>query len=294
MNRYFSKKIDEISNNGESPRINICAIINTIMKNNLNPSSMKNTNTSHLMQMTTAASLLAMVESFGSTYNPANAHIALQALKDNLALNQQLVFDIQESKTRLANHKNNKNEMLLGVNKKVSLILLNLGSLGLSPATMQSVRVISKNFKYRPGKSQEEKPREAIRGTASPGENSAESSSDVIKSSRSAYKFAERRVNWFEELVNFISTIPGYQPNESNLTIASLKSYVSDLKQELEAWQRESGTLASLRTKRAQQLRNETDGMVTLCRQTKSYVKALYGPTSVEGKAMAQFRFVRN
>ncbi|OYU95966.1 MAG: hypothetical protein CFE21_06000 [Bacteroidetes bacterium B1(2017)] len=263
------------------------------MKINNNSIGMKKTKSSHLMQMATAAGLITMLESFGSSFNPSNANISLQALKDNLALNQQLVLDINDAKTKLATHQLSKNEMLLGINTRVRQMLFILGSLGLNPATLDRVRVISKNFSQRTVKVKEPASADPIKSNANPGEQPTESSSQLIKSSNSAYKFAERKINWFKELVSFISSLPSYAPNEPTLTVTALNAYVLELEQELEAWNKESQNLHLLRLKREQQLKSETDGMVTLFRQAKSYVKGIYGPGSLQSNEMIKFSFKR-
>ncbi|OYU94177.1 MAG: hypothetical protein CFE21_17255 [Bacteroidetes bacterium B1(2017)] len=247
----------------------------------------------HVMQMTKAESLIVKLESFGSSYKPSNASISLLALKDNLALNKQLVSDIQTATALFASHQIAKNNMLLELNEKVRQIQLNLTALDLEPGTLEQVKVITNNFKSKVGKSHKASVVPSLEGNASAGPDPNAPQVEAPKAPKIAQKFAERKVEWFCQLIEFLAHVPTYQPNEPELSLSSLKTYADGLNAELALWHRESENLASLRYKRLEQSKHPETGMVTLCRKAIAYAKSIYSPKTQEGKELAKFTFVR-
>ncbi|OYU95789.1 MAG: hypothetical protein CFE21_11670 [Bacteroidetes bacterium B1(2017)] len=255
---------------------------------------MKATSSNHLKQMTKAEGLITKFESFGSNFNPPNANISLQALKDNIALNKQLLFDTKASINLLVNYQNSKNKILEEVNAKVRQIELIVKALEVEESTLESVKTISANFKPRKRKpvNQIASATEGEQGTVSPALPDAVPNEKLI-GSRATHKFAERRLDWLEQLVDYLTLIPSYVPNEPDLTIEGLKTYIEESKQELASWHRESEKLDALRIKRDEQLLNEKTGLVTLFRKAVFYAKSLYPRHTKEYKEIERFLFKR-
>ncbi|OYU96543.1 MAG: hypothetical protein CFE21_09165 [Bacteroidetes bacterium B1(2017)] len=255
---------------------------------------MKVANSNHLKQMTKAEGLIKKFESFGSSFNPPNANISLQALKDNLAFNKQLMYDTKVCFNSLVNYKNSKNRIIEEVNTKVRQIEFIVKALEVEDSTLHSVKVISLNFKIKRHK---KVPQKAL-GEASSTTNESMAKTEAVPSekligSRSSQKFAERRLDWLEQLVDYLTHIPSYVPNEPELTIAGLKSYIEESKRELEEWHRESERFVALRIKREEQLLSPKTGMITLFRKAIFYSKSLYGRHTKEYKEIVGFVFVR-
>ncbi|OYU95727.1 MAG: hypothetical protein CFE21_11350 [Bacteroidetes bacterium B1(2017)] len=249
---------------------------------------MKNSSTNHLMQMSTADGLIKKFETFGKNFNPPSAEISLQALKDNLALNQKIAQDILVCSNLFANHQKAKNKIINEIGTKVHHIQLLLKALGLDEETMERVKSISNNFK-----STQKKGHERVAATVNTEANASNPASEKSKTPRAAEKFAERKVEWLEQLVNYLTLIPSYKPNEAELSIKGLKAYIDNAKTTIVLWHDEMENLRTLRIKRNNQLKSKETGMITLCRKAIYYAQTVYPPTSNEGLELSNFSFKR-
>lgn len=250
---------------------------------------MKTKSRSHLQQLVTASNLITFIESLGPTYNPSNPNLTLQSLKDTVALNKELGEKLIVAKTTLAHITLAKNQHLIEVKQRVTRITYCLQALQISKTKLASIRILTKNFYPY----QKKKTKTAAITPADTQNTSEVPLTKTRHSHKLAIKYAERKLNWFQELIGTLAQIPNYSSNEAELSIAGLTALANSLKQDLEVWHKEYEKLHQLRSIKNQQLSNQTEGMVTYFRSAKSYIKSVYGPQSVEAKILPNFVFKR-
>jgi hypothetical protein len=103
----------------------------------------------------------------------------------------------------------------------------------------------------------------------------------------------DNRVNNFRELVQLLSTVPQYKPNEKELQIESLIQYSDDLKSKNAAVFAAMMTLNNARVARNDLMYKPVTGMVDIALDVKSYLKSIFGATSLQYKKVASLEFTK-
>lgn len=101
----------------------------------------------------------------------------------------------------------------------------------------------------------------------------------------------DARTDHFEKLVHLVATEPAYQPNETELTIASLQIKVQQLHQFNAAVTEASDKLKLCISERQHILYDAVTGLTEVGQSVKKYIKVLYLPNSKEVKAATAFAF---
>ena len=119
-------------------------------------------------------------------------------------------------------------------------------------------------------------------------DNGQPSTTNPISTSRQSYT---QQAENFGILIQLLSTIPTYNPNEDDLKLANLNTYKDSL---VSSTQSVDQTEAELNTKlieRDQLLYADGTGLYTIAQNVKKYVKSLYGATSPEYANVSDIKF---
>jgi hypothetical protein len=103
------------------------------------------------------------------------------------------------------------------------------------------------------------------------------------------------RLNNFDRLIRQLETIPQYIPNESNLTLASLRDYYNTMNAANNAVLKAENDLSNARVSRNKEFYDPLSGLVEIGRGDKLYIKAIFGASSpqyhqVSGISFTSFR----
>jgi hypothetical protein len=96
-----------------------------------------------------------------------------------------------------------------------------------------------------------------------------------------------------DDYIAIVETVPGYQPNEQELTVAGLKTFSSDLKAKNEAVNVAFAALRAARGRRDELLYLAEDCIVNIGLLVKAYVRAAFGPDSQIFKSIKGIGFKR-
>jgi hypothetical protein len=96
-----------------------------------------------------------------------------------------------------------------------------------------------------------------------------------------------------EDYIAIVETVTGYKPNEPSLTVAGLKSLLSDLKAKNDAVNSAFAALSVARGQRDQLLYTNDDSIVNIALLVKAYVRAALGPDSQLYKSIKGIPFKR-
>ncbi|MBB2146085.1 hypothetical protein GM921_11360 [Pedobacter sp. LMG 31464] len=99
----------------------------------------------------------------------------------------------------------------------------------------------------------------------------------------------------FDKLVKLLSSIPQYKPNETELKITTLTALNTTLKQLNTTVITNEIALSNVRLLRNEVMYNLQTGLVVTAQDVKTYVKSLFGATSVQYKQISglSFRMVK-
>lgn len=104
------------------------------------------------------------------------------------------------------------------------------------------------------------------------------------------------RLNNFDRLIRQLETIPQYIPNESNLTLASLRNYYNTMNTANNAVLKAENNLSNARITRNKEFYDLQTGLVEIGRGDKLYIKAVFGASSPQYRQVSgiSFRSLRN
>ena len=113
---------------------------------------------------------------------------------------------------------------------------------------------------------------------------------DADPHSTSRQSYTQLAAN-FSTLLELLSTLPEYQPNEEELTVAKLTDYNNTL---LSSTLPVDQTLAEFKNQLIQRnnlFYKEDTGLYSIAQNVKKYVKSVYGATSPEFAAVSDIKF---
>ena len=208
-------------------------------------------------------------------YNPPVENLTVESLQTLYTTASAKLTEVEDK--RLAN----KNAITLRQSafenlKPTSTTIINhLGILGLSEGILDQAK--SLNRVIQGGKKK----------TTTPPDENGQPSNPLSTSRQSYTQMAEN----FGILLQLLSTIPAYNPNEDELKLINLNTYKDSL---VSATQSVDQTEAELNTKlieRDNLLYADGTGLYSIAQNVKKYVKSLYGATSPEYANVSNIEF---
>ncbi|MPT31032.1 MAG: hypothetical protein E2600_05055 [Chryseobacterium sp.] len=109
-----------------------------------------------------------------------------------------------------------------------------------------------------------------------------------ISTSRQSYT---QQAENFGILLQLLTTIPAYTPNEDDLKLNNLTSYHASLVSATQPVNQTEAELNIKLTERDQVLYAEETGLYTIAQNVKKYVKTIYGATSPEFETVSAIKF---
>ncbi|QCX54399.1 hypothetical protein [Elizabethkingia sp. JS20170427COW] len=110
----------------------------------------------------------------------------------------------------------------------------------------------------------------------------------TVSNSRQSYT---QQADNFGILLQLLSTIPSYAPNEGDLKLANLNIYQTSLVSSTQAVDQTEAELNTKLIERDQILYAEGTGLLTIAQNVKKYVKSIYGATSPEYSNVSTIKF---
>ncbi len=95
----------------------------------------------------------------------------------------------------------------------------------------------------------------------------------------------------FGILLQLLSTIESYSPNEADLKLTNLNNYKTELMDCTQAVDQTEAELNNKLNERNQILYADGTGLYTIAQNVKKYVKGLYGATSPEYSNVSKIKF---
>lgn len=228
----------------------------------------------HAKNVANFEDLIAYCTAYGATYNPSKTTLQLPALT---AMHTSAETEI----TTVATAKNiydtatGDRELLFEPLKPLATRIFNaLSVTDASEQTLADAKTLLNKIKGTRAKKSEEPPVEGA-----PKENSV---------SRQSYDTLTEN---FSTLIDLVSSVPSYTPNETDLTSAALTTYLAELQAANTTVSNKEVALSISRISRNNVLYNEETGLVPIAADIKKYVKSVFGATSPQYKQVSAIKF---
>lgn len=126
---------------------------------------------------------------------------------------------------------------------------------------------------------------------AMPQTNDDEEGQEVKETRSSSQQSFDYLASNFKKLIEYLEIIPGYVPNEEELTIPAVKAYLADLIMHNKNASKSLKALQKARRDRDHALYNEEEGLYMRQLTVKKYVRSVYKADSPESEQISGIEF---
>ena len=249
-----------------------------------NPEHNKNNKSSvsevgHAKNVANFADLISYCTAYGTTYNPSKAALQLTALNTLLTSAQTELANVTTAKNTF-NTVTGDRQLTFEPLKPLATKVFNYLSVtdAISEIIADAKTINNKLQGKRTGTTAENPPTE--------GENQ----NNTVSVSRQSYDMLTEN---FSALIDLVSSVPSYTPNETELTTTSLTAYLGELQTANTNVINAEVAYSNARISRNSVLYSENTGLVDIASDVKKYVKAIFGATSPQYKQISGIKFTK-
>ncbi|MBL0129627.1 MAG: hypothetical protein IPP83_19735 [Flavobacteriales bacterium] len=236
--------------------------------------------TGHAKNAANLQDLISFVTGYGVAYNPTKPGILLAALNTK---HTAAVGRLADVNTALAPHTiavNTRDELFAPFAKRITRVVNAVQASAVPPSVIDDVKSIARKLH-----GQRAKPKVAD-DPATPEDESKQS----ISASQMSF---DSRIENFHKLIQLLGAQPGYGPNEADLTVAALTTLHTAMVAANLTVINAYTAVSNTRILRDKELYDPLTGLVTVAGDVKTYVKSLFGASSLEYEQISGLRFRR-
>ncbi|MFY1047220.1 hypothetical protein [Chryseobacterium sp. GP-SGM7] len=134
---------------------------------------------------------------------------------------------------------------------------------------------------------------QTIQGSSRKSKTPVEEGKEAPKTSSTSRQSFTSKTENFGLLLQMLSTLPAYTPNEDNIKLQNLSTYHDSLKAATLAVDQTESELNTRIIERDRILYAEETGVYAISLKIKKYVKSLYGATSPEYTTVSAIEFTK-
>ena len=250
------------------------------------PSSIE---TGHAKNVANFQLLLENLTTLGTRYNPSNPAITLAALNTKLSEAKNAMENHRSVKVVYDNAVNAREIQFKDLQAKATLVINALEASGAAPQTVKDAKTVIRKIRGKRAPVKNDiTPAAPPGGTVGePGEVQPAGSKKISASQRSYDQTAEN----FFKLLEIVKLEPKYNPNETDLKAADLKTYAHQLTSSTGAVVNQGAVYTSSIIARDAVLYGNDTGIPDLARDIKAYVKSIFGSSSPQYKSVRGIPF---
>ena len=242
-------------------------------KNNKNSAS----EVGHAKNVANFQDLIAYCTAYGATYNPSKIALQLTALNTILTSAQTELSSVTTAKNAFDTVTGDRQLAFEPLKSLATKVFNYLSVTDATDQTIADAKTINNKLQgRRSGTVSETPPTEG--GTAP----------NTVSVSRQSYDMLTEN---FSELIDLISSVPSYTPNETELTTVSLTTFHTNLQTANTNVINAEVVYSNARISRNTILYAENTGLVDIALEVKKYVKAVFGATSPQYKQISGIKF---
>jgi hypothetical protein len=235
-----------------------------------------NSETGHVVNLSNFKLLIDNCAAFGAAYNPSNARLSLANMTtlwtDADSAHQALTLAVQQAKNPI----NDRQIIFEPLDKLVTRTLNYFNSTDASEQVKTDAKGLADRF----------------RGYSLTVAKLPDGTPDPAHVSNSHQGFVQR-ADTFKQLVDLYDSDGNYNPNETDIAIAALRSLAAAMKTANDGIGGILATVNTSRISRDKALYEETTGIVDTAMACKDYVKGLFGASAAETKLVSGIKFTR-
>ncbi|MEZ4974547.1 MAG: hypothetical protein R2820_14635 [Cyclobacteriaceae bacterium] len=240
---------------------------------------------SHVKNVDGYSRLVDVCTGYGGRFNPGHSTLQLKAMRALLKEAQSSLHIVKQTKTDYNNVTNEREILFEEIRKRVTPILRMLKSSGATAQTMADAnryaRLIQGRVKSRPPVPSAE------------SDEQQESAEKSIRQRLYTQQSFVSRAEHFGWLIQTVESQTGYQPNEPELQVGSLRVLLNEALASIDKVAKAYVAWANARIKRNKVLYTADDAMYGNAQAVKAYVSAVFGTQSEEYQELTRISFTK-
>ena len=233
----------------------------------------------HAKNVANFADLIAYCTAYGTAYNPSKTALQLTSLNALLASAQTEIANVTTAKNTFDTLTGDRQLAFEPLKSLATKIYNFISVTDATDQTLADAKTINNKLQGR---------RATPIDTATPPPS--EGAGGGISVSRQSYDSLTEN---FSTLIDLVSSIPSYTPNETELTVDSLTEFNENLQTANTNVINAEVAYSNARISRDNILYAENTGLVDTALDIKKYVKAIFGATSPQYKQISGIKFTK-
>jgi hypothetical protein len=237
--------------------------------------------TGHAKNVANFDQLISAAVGFGAAYNPSKISIQVVELKNLLSLAQQALKNTNALLPAYSNAVADREASFQPLGQLITRLLNSLKATDASQQVIDNAKTIARKIqgtRATPKMSEEEKAALAAEGKAT----------KEISTSQMSYT---NQLDNFDKFIQLLASIPSYTPNETELQVVTLQAYYDSLVVKNTTVMDAATPLSNARISRDQLLYAPNSGLADLAKNTKAYIKSVFGASSPQYKQVSKLAF---
>lgn len=234
--------------------------------------------TGHAKNVATFNTIISFCQGYGSQYQPAVAALEIGNLQSQLAAAENALSESKKKQVAFNKEVDERMITFEALKPLAQKIMAALSASGLSSQTIEGAKTIYRKLQGRRA------------GKMQATENATPDTPKTISVSQLSY---DNQLANFSALIELLSTLPEYKPNETELQTSSLTSYLILLKTANIAVTEAYTAWSNSRIARDETLYGKNGGLVDTALQVKNYVKSVFGNSSPQYQQISALQLVR-
>jgi hypothetical protein len=237
----------------------------------------------HSKNVANLEDLISYCTNYGNAYNPSLASLQLVSLTNLKTTANAAINTVTNAITNYKTAVNNRRIAFINLNQLAPRIISALKASGINKQTLVNATSIYKKLMGRNNKL----------SVINAGKQTAviANAMATAKSISTSQQSFDSKLDFFAALLDLVSNISNYTPNEPNLSVAGLTSFLANLKNTNTAVINTTMLLDAARVSRNHLLYDDVTGLVEITSEVKNYVASIYGKNSSEFKQLNKIKF---
>lgn len=230
--------------------------------------------------------LISRCVGYGATYNPVLNAIKIANMNTLKTSAQTAQSNVLTTNTALKLAQDNQKDLFDTLPALATRIMGAVKACGTTPAIIKDAQSINRKIQGKRAKPIKEVSTER---QVDPN-NPMPLDPKHISAIQSGY---DSMIEHFERLINFLSAIPAYNPNEADLKLSALNTLFATMKTTNTAHITATTNAMNTRILRNETLYKKVTGLLDVAQDCKDYVKSVYGAKSPRYKEVSAIQFRR-
>ena len=232
----------------------------------------------HAKNVANFADLIAYCTAYGATYNPSKTALQLASLNTLHTTAQTELANITTAKNAFDTVTGDRQIAFEPLKSLATKIINALSVTDATEQTLADAKTINNKLQGKRAGAKE----------ASNPDNGQPETNNQVSVSRQSYDMLTEN---FSALIDLVSSVPSYTPNETDLSVASLATFRDNLQTANTNVTNAEVTYSNARISRNNTLYTKDTGLVDIAMDVKNYVKSIFGATSPQYKQVSGIKF---